>query len=89
VALFLLFVAMPISGYTILAASGHAVSFCGIVAIPPLAPQSGRVAQAAIALHLTGEFLIYGLLALHVGAALMHGFVRRDGIFERMLPRRG
>jgi cytochrome b561 len=89
VALFLLFVAMPISGYTILAASGHAVSFFGIVAIPPLAPQSGRLAQAAIALHLTGEFLIYGLLALHVGAALMHGFVRRDGIFERMLPRRG
>ena len=87
-ALFLLFVAMPVSGYTILAAAGQAVSFFGIVAIPPLVTQSGRLAQAAIALHLTGEFIIYGLLALHIGAALMHGFVRRDGIFERMLPRR-
>jgi cytochrome b561 len=87
-ALFLLFVAMPVTGYTILAASGHAVSFFGIVAIPPLVPQSGRLAQAAVALHLLGEFLIYGLLALHVSAALMHGFIRRDGIFERMLPRR-
>ena len=87
-ALLLLFVAMPISGYTILAASGQAVSFFGIITLPPLAPQSGRLAQAAVALHLVGEFLIYGLLALHVSAALMHAFVRRDGIFERMLPRR-
>jgi cytochrome b561 len=86
--LFLLFIAMPVSGYTILAASGHTVSFFGFVAIPPLAPQSGRLAQAAVALHLTGEFIIYGLLALHIGAALMHGVIRRDGIFERMLPRR-
>jgi cytochrome b561 len=88
VALFLLFVAMPISGYTILAAAGQKVSFFGLVAIPPLAPQSGGLAQAAVALHLTGEFLIYGLLALHVGAALTHAFIRRNGIFERMLPRR-
>jgi len=87
-ALLLLFVAMPITGYTILAAAGQRVSFFGAAAIPPLVPQSGRLAQAAVALHLTGEFLIYGLLAMHVGAALMHGFVRRDGIFERMLPRR-
>jgi cytochrome b561 len=87
-ALLLLFVAMPISGYTILAASGRAVSFFGIAAIPPLVPQSGRLAQAAVVLHLLGEFLIYGLVALHVSAALMHAFIRRDGIFERMLPRR-
>jgi cytochrome b561 len=44
--------------------------------------------QAAIALHFAGQFLIYGLVALHIGAALMHGFIRRDGILERMLPRR-
>jgi cytochrome b561 len=43
----------------------------------------------AIALHLIGEFLVYGLVALHVGAALAHGFIRCDGILERMLPRRG
>ncbi len=87
-ALFLLFVAMPVSGYVSLAAAGKAVSLFGIVAIPPLVPQSGRLSQAAIALHLTGEFLIFGLLAMHGGAALMHGFIRRDGILERMLPRR-
>lgn len=87
-ALFLLFIAMPISGYTILVASGRPVSFFGVVAISPLVPPSDRLAQAAVALHLTGEFLIYGFLALHVAAALTHAFIRRDGVFERMLPRR-
>ncbi|HEV2188685.1 MAG TPA: cytochrome b [Stellaceae bacterium] len=87
-ALFVLFIAMPISGYTMLAAAGQPVSFFGLVVIPPLVPQSGRLAQTAVALHLLGEFLIYGLLVLHIGAALVHGFIRRDGIFERMLPRR-
>ena len=87
--IFLLFIAMPISGYVSLAAAGKSLSLFGAVAIPPLVPESGRLSQIAIALHLLGEFLIYGLVALHIGAALMHRFIRRDGILERMLPRSG
>jgi cytochrome b561 len=86
--MFLLFIAMPISGYLSLAAAGQSVDFFGVVNIPPLSPASGRLSQAAIALHLCGEFLIYGLVGLHVCAAMLHGFIRRDGILERMLPRR-
>jgi cytochrome b561 len=85
----LLFVLMPLSGYISLAATGRPLSFFGIAAIPPLVPESGLLSQSAIALHLVGEFLIYALLAAHIGAALMHGFIRRDGILERMLPRKG
>jgi len=86
-AIFLLLVAMPITGYLSLAAAGRPVSLFGLVAIPPLVAASGRLSQIAIALHLLGEFLIYGLAALHIGAALRHGLIRRDGILERMLPR--
>jgi cytochrome b561 len=87
-AIVLLFVAMPISGYVGLAAAGKSVSLFGAVTLPSLAPESGRLSQVAVALHLGGEFLIYGLVAGHIGAALLHGFIRRDGILERMLPRR-
>ena len=86
-ALFVLFVAMPVSGYLSLAAAGKPVSLFGIASIPPLLPESGRLSQVAIALHLLGEFLIYGFVALHIAAAMMHGFIWRDGILERMLPR--
>jgi cytochrome b561 len=81
-----LFIVMPISGYVSLAAAGKAVSLFGIVQILSLVPESGRLSQAAIALHLLGEFLIYGLVAFHIAAALLHGFIRRDDILERMLP---
>jgi cytochrome b561 len=85
-AIFVLFVAMPITGYVSLAAAGKAVSLFGIIPLPPLVSESGRLSQAATALHLLGEFLIYGLVAFHIAAALLHGFIRRDDILQRMLP---
>jgi cytochrome b561 len=87
-AIFLLFIVMPVTGYVSLAAAGVPLRLFGLVDLPLLAPESGRLSQVAIALHLAGEFLIYGLVALHIAAALMHGLVRRDGILERMLPPR-
>ena len=86
--LYVLFLVMPLSGYVNAAAAGHSVSFFGIVAIPPLIPESPGLAQVAVAVHLTGQFLIYGLVAVHVAAALMHAIVRRNGILERLLPSR-
>jgi cytochrome b561 len=88
VALLTLFAAMPLTGYIALSAAGRDVSLFGLIPIPALVPESTALSRATMALHLIGEFLIYGLVALHVGAALMHGFLRRDGILERMLPRR-
>ena len=87
-AIFVLFIAMPITGYVSLATAGVPLRFFGLVDLPLLMPESGRLSQVAIALHLAGEFLIYALVALHIAAALMHGLVRRDGILERMLPPR-
>jgi len=56
--------------------------------ILPLIAESPRLSQVANAVHLAGQFVIYALVAVHVAAALMHTFIRRDGVFERMLPRR-
>lgn len=87
-AIFLLLVGMPLTGYISLAAAGVPLRLFGLVDLPLLTPESGRLSQVAIALHLLGEFLIYALVALHIAAALMHGLARRDGILERMLPPR-
>ncbi len=86
--LYLLFLAMPLSGYLNAAAAGHSVSFFGLVAIPPLVPENQPLSQAADAVHLAGQFLIYAVVGVHVAAALMHWAVRRNGILERMLPLR-
>ena len=86
--LYVLLLAMPLSGYVNAAAAGHPVSFFGLFAIPPLLPEDPRISQLAVAVHLAGQFLVYALVAIHVAAALMHRFVRRNRILERMLPSR-
>jgi cytochrome b561 len=86
--LYVFFVVLPVSGYVNAAAAGHPVSLFGIVVIPPLLPEDGRLSQIANAVHLVGQFVVYALVAVHVAAALMHALIRRDGIFERMLPPR-
>ena len=80
---------MPVAGYVNAAAQGQAVSLFGTVSIPPLLPVDRRLAQAAIAAHLVGQYFVYLLVAAHIAAALFHRIVRRDGVLERMLPRRG
>ena len=79
---------MPLAGYLNATAAGHAVSFFGLISIPALLPIDQRVSQLAIAVHLLGQYAVYGLVALHVIGALYHGMVRRDGVLERMLPHR-
>jgi cytochrome b561 len=37
-------------------------------------------------LHQAAEWLLLGLIVIHVGAALAHIFVYRDRIMQRMLP---
>jgi len=87
-ALYLVFIAMPLAGYLNAAAAGHKVSLFGAVSIPPLSPRDERLAQAAIAAHLVGQYLVYLLVGVHVAGAFVHPLVGRLGVIERMLPRR-
>ena len=57
--LYLIFILMPLAGYLNAAAAGHAVNFFGIVSIPPLLPENGRLSQVAIAIHLVGQYPLY------------------------------
>lgn len=86
--LYAIFLLMPLAGYLNAAAAGHAVSFFGLVSIPPWLPVDQRWSQWAIAIHLLGQYLVYLLVSLHIMGALYHGAVRRDGILDRMLPPR-
>ena len=84
--LYLLFILMPVSGYLNAAFAGHPVSFFGVVEVPPLVGENPRLSQAAIAVHLAGQFAVYALVGVHIAAALVHRFVRRNAILARMLP---
>src|SRR3954451_6870826 len=86
--LYVVFLVMPLTGLLNAAAAGHPVRVFGLFAIPPLLRENSILAQVVIATHLVGQFAVYALVAVHVAAALMHRFVRRNRILDRMLPLR-
>ncbi|HSC68355.1 MAG TPA: cytochrome b [Cellvibrio sp.] len=78
---FMLF--MPIAGWIILSAEGHAVPFFGLE-LPPLVGEDHDLAEQVEHWHgLVGEIGYY-LIGLHVVAGLFHHYVKRDNTLKRI-----
>lgn len=84
---FLLF-ALPVTGYIGLAARGRAITIFGLFDLPRLVPLSRSLSSTSQSLHDNGQYVLYMLLAMHVGAALYHQYVVKDRIMARMWPQR-
>jgi superoxide oxidase len=84
-AIYLMLVAMPISGWLILSVEGRAVPFWG-VNLPPLTGVDARLGMPLEELHELGGMAGYFLLGFHAAAALIHHFVMKDNTLLRMLP---
>jgi cytochrome b561 len=84
--LYLLMFAVPLSGYFYTLASGIPVVWFGLVKLPVLIDASPELKPVFKALHFWLNMLLAGLVAMHVGAALKHHFIDRDGVLKRMLP---
>ena len=76
--------ALAITGYTGLAARGRDITIAGLFNLPLIVPMDRPLSVTSQALHNYGQYLLYALLALHVGAALYHHFVLKDGLLRRM-----
>lgn len=90
-ALYLLLLAIPLSGFLMAAAStlGIPTVWFGVLAIPhPIAPSEAAYAVLRTLHDLLGKLLVL-LLALHVAGALRHHLVLRDDVLRRMLPGQG
>ncbi len=85
-ALYGLLLAMAVSGYIRVTAGGFPLEVFDSLGFPHLAPRSDELAQTAKSIHSALRLPLIALVALHIGAALYHGLVRRDGIFQRMAP---
>jgi cytochrome b561 len=86
VALYVLMLAIPLSGWVLSSATGVSVVYLGLVPLPDLVAKDKALAAVLTATHGTLNFALLALVIVHVGAALRHGLVDRDGILPRMLP---
>ncbi|HKK97088.1 MAG TPA: cytochrome b [Marivita sp.] len=86
VLLYALLLIMPIAGYIRVRAGGFPIEVLDAWGIPALVPRSDALAEAAKTVHYFGSWAIAILALLHIGAALQHGLIKRDGVFSRMWP---
>jgi cytochrome b561 len=87
--LYVLIVLMPLVGWAAMSAYGGDWSVFGVFAPQPIMPKSETLSNVFFKLHDLGGFMILGVILVHIGAALMHGFILRDGVLARMLPNGG
>ncbi|ACA16816.1 cytochrome B561 [Methylobacterium sp. 4-46] len=88
-ALYGLILLVPLLGWAGTSACCAPVEWFG--AVPVTLPISGGmpVGEKILSVHVAAAFLLVTVVAIHVGAALHHHFVRRDATLRRMLPGRG
>jgi cytochrome b561 len=84
-ALYGLIFVVPALGFVGTSMCCSPVNYFWLVPIPLQFSGGMEGAKTVLTLHKAAVFLMAAILCLHVGAALWHGFVRRDGVLERML----
>jgi cytochrome b561 len=86
-ALYVLMIAMPISGWLLLSAAGKSIPFFGLE-LPPLIAPDKELAKQIKEVHEFVGTTGYYLIGLHVVAALYHHIFKLDNTLTRMLPER-
>ena len=90
--LYVLLMAMPITGYVMAASGGkegepeRILPFFAPEMVPNLVDRDQDLSELTEDIHLYLSFVIVAVVAVHMGAALKHHFILGDGVLARMLP---
>jgi cytochrome b561 len=83
VVLYLFMAIMPIAGWLMLSAAGKPIPFFGLE-LPALIAPVEALAKQIKQLHALAGNIGYGLIGLHVAAAMFHQLVLKDRLLQRM-----
>lgn len=82
--LYLLMVAIPLSGWLMSSAKGFQTVWFGVLPLPDLVGKDKALGDLLAEVHTILNFTLLGLVVLHVGAALQHHFIERQPFLQRM-----
>lgn len=85
--MYVLLLAVMLSGYLISTADGRPIDVFGLFRVPALISDLPNQADIAGKVHLYLAITLVSLAAVHALAALKHQFIDRDGTLLRMLGR--
>ena len=86
--MYVLFFAVPLAGWAYSSMAGFPIVWFGVLPLPDFVPVDKELAKQFKPVHAVLAYTLLALVALHVGAALKHHFVDRDGLLARMRPGR-
>lgn len=84
--LYLLLIAMPLSGWIINSAADFPLKWFGLFQVPQLVGPDERLQEIAETVHYILFWMIAIFVTIHAAAALHHHFIRRNDVLLRMLP---
>jgi cytochrome b561 len=84
VVLYVLMFALPLVGWGMLSAARYPIVLYGSLELPPILPQDPSLYAALRETHTILALLLFATFVAHLGAALMHALIFRDGVFQSM-----
>ncbi len=87
--LYVLVIALPLTGWIMSSARGFPVSWFNLFQLPNLVGRNAALYHAMVRLHVLLAIALGLILVLHVAAAIKHHFVLKDDTLRRMLPGAG
>jgi len=82
--LYALMFALPLVGWGMLSAASYPIVLFGPLHLPAILPHSDMLYSSLRSLHTVLAFALFAAFLAHIGAALMHALVFRDGVFHSM-----
>jgi cytochrome b561 len=81
-----LMISLPLLGWGVRSAGGWPVTMFQGGTLPPIAPTDPVWYAVLRDAHGVLAWLLFAVVLMHLSAALMHAWVRRDGVFSTMTP---
>ena len=87
--MYFVMVAKPLSGYVLAGSAGQSIHLFGTIGLGNPFGESSTLENIALAVHIVTGVMFLLVWFVHVGQALRHQFVLKDGLLRRMLPAGG
>jgi len=83
--LYALMFALPLVGWGMLSAADFPIQLVGSLHLPPILPHDRALYAVLRPLHTVLAFALFATFLAHLGAALTHALVFKDGVFRSMV----
>ena len=82
--LYALMFALPLVGWAMLSAADYPIELVGGWHLPAILAPDAKLYATLRSLHSALAYTLFAVVLMHVGAALMHALVYRDGVYQSM-----